>query len=207
MNAKAIVRDALEARGVPAEVEKILETRHGGRRADVLTSHPKGRQLAIELQHTPIDLDELERRFYSYAHAGFAQIWIPFIAPRLWERSERRRTDLWVIPRYSPKPFEHFLDHVNRGSGLWYYDPRHERFWNGHYEEQFRYVEDRSWYDENGDEQYSPGGWTAYRSWKELHLCGPYEIEDLKFKIRWVAGETRGDYRFPSCPIAVFEAA
>jgi hypothetical protein len=79
LEAKKLVRDALVTRGLRAEMEYIVATLPGDRRADVMVWSPEEVPLAIELQHTSIGLDEIEKRAFSYAGAGIAQIWIPFL--------------------------------------------------------------------------------------------------------------------------------
>src|SRR3954464_4411013 len=65
LEAKLLVGIALKARGLRAELECVQEGLSGDRRADVLVWSPNGRRLAIELQHTPIGLDEIEKRAFS----------------------------------------------------------------------------------------------------------------------------------------------
>lgn len=74
LEAKLLVANALGKRGLKAEVEFVVNALPGDRRADVMAWSPKGLQITIELQHTPIGLDEIEKRASSYARAGIAQI-------------------------------------------------------------------------------------------------------------------------------------
>ncbi len=74
LEAKLLVAKALAGRGLRAEVEFVVNTLPGDRRADVIAWSPNGRQIAFELQHTPIDLNEIESRASSYARAGIVQI-------------------------------------------------------------------------------------------------------------------------------------
>lgn len=90
LEAKVLVQAALVERGLKAEVEFVVNTLPGDRRADVMAWSPKGQQIAFELQHTPIDLNEIEARASSYARAGIAQIWIPFLKDVVWKEGEPR---------------------------------------------------------------------------------------------------------------------
>ena len=51
LEAKALVQAALTGRGLKAEVEFVVNTLPGDRRADVMAWSPKGLQIAFELQH------------------------------------------------------------------------------------------------------------------------------------------------------------
>ncbi|MCI0365536.1 MAG: hypothetical protein L0219_16865 [Phycisphaerales bacterium] len=77
LDAKKLFRDTLAVRGLRAEVECVVPSLPDDRRADVMVWSPKGARLAIELQHTSLNLEDIERRAFSYAHAGIAQLWIP----------------------------------------------------------------------------------------------------------------------------------
>ncbi|MBX5458944.1 MAG: hypothetical protein IRZ31_18780 [Thermogemmatispora sp.] len=44
--------------------------------ADVFVKHPDGRQLAVEFQCAPLELDEWQRRHQAYQQAGITDLWI-----------------------------------------------------------------------------------------------------------------------------------
>src|SRR5437588_9349631 len=64
--AKTVLRDAYRARGLHADYEVPVLSGMGDRRADVLLSNGKGKKVAIEIQHSPILFDAMERRTKAY---------------------------------------------------------------------------------------------------------------------------------------------
>lgn len=151
LEAKLPVANALAARGLRAEVEFVVNTLPGDRRADVMTWSPKGLQIAFELQHTPIDLNEIDRRASSYACAGIAQIWTPFLKASVWKDGEPPKGG-WFVERYSPRPFERWVHDFNGKHGMWMYDPDDKEFWLGSLAGHQIYVEETSWCSAGGDE-------------------------------------------------------
>ncbi|MTH94783.1 competence protein CoiA, partial [Roseibium sp. RKSG952] len=67
LRAKTELAQSFTGRGIRAEVEFVVETLTGDRRADVMAWKPNGFQVAFELQHTPISVNEIEARAFSYA--------------------------------------------------------------------------------------------------------------------------------------------
>lgn len=63
------------ARAQGAEAELEAELPEAGRRADVLVRHG-GRRLALEVQHSPLPAELLERRRDAYARAGVTDVWL-----------------------------------------------------------------------------------------------------------------------------------
>lgn len=141
--AKLALVDALRLRGLRAEVEFEVATPHGMRRADVLAWHPqrdeyeRGGMLAFELQHTPISLEEIEERAFSYAAAGGAQVWIPFLRKSAIEGGRLDTAGLFISPGYSPRLFDDWViehdwrDGIRRG--MWMYEPEQERYYFGEF--------------------------------------------------------------------------
>jgi competence protein CoiA len=158
---------------------------------------------AIELQHTSIALPEIEARARSYARARIAQIWIPFLSAAAMAKAEHRKCGLF-IPKYSARPFERWIHGLESGKGMWMYDPRSEQFWSAHFRDHQLYVEERTYYDEGGDEVSSGGYWRPSKRWRDLELTGPFEIKNLKLasasRLTW----SKDTYTWPGGQIAKF---
>lgn len=169
MESKIVLAEALKERGLRAEVEFVVNTLLGDRRADVMAWSPKGLQIAFELQHTPIGLSEIERRAVSYSKAGIAQIWIPFLQAKVWDDGASRPSG-WFVERYSPRQFERWVHGFNGKNGMWMYDPKEKLFWMGRLAGHQTYVEESTWYSEGGEENYSGGFWKFSKRFKELSL-------------------------------------
>jgi hypothetical protein len=201
LEAKLLVASALAERGLRAEVEFVVNTLSGDRRADVMAWSPKGLQIAFELQHTPIDLNEIERRASSYARTGIAQIWIPFLKASVWKDGEPRKGG-WFVKRYSPRLFERWVHGLNGKHGMWMYDPNDKGFWLGSLAGHQIYVEETSWYSEGGDENYGGGFQRWSKRFKELTLEGPYSAEKLLIKIEERRAFATKDYSWPAGLVA-----
>lgn len=201
MEAKILMLDALKARGLRTEVEFIVNTLPGDRRADVIAWSPKGLQIAFELQHTPIGLDEIERRASSYACADIAQIWIPFLKSNVWDEGAPQHGG-WFVERYSPRTFERWVHSFNGKNGMWMYDPKDKAFWLGRLTGHQTYVEETTWYSEGGEENYGGGFWKYSKRFKELTLEGPYGAEDLLIKVSSRRAFSASGYNWPAARIA-----
>lgn len=201
LEAKALVKAAVVGRGLKAEAEFIVNTLPGDRRADVMAWSPKGLQIAFELQHTPIDLNQIEARASSYARIGVAQIWIPFLRDSVWKDGEPRHGD-WFVKRYSPRPFERWAHGLNGKHGMWMYDPAKKEFWLGRMEGHQIYVEESSWYSEGGEENYGGGFHRWSKRYKELTLQGPHEVDKLLIKVEARRAFSAKGYNWPAGIIA-----
>lgn len=201
LEAKALVQAALTGRGLKAEVEFVVNTLPGDRRADVMAWSPKGLQIAFELQHTAIDLNEIEARASSYGRAGIAQIWIPFLKDVVWKDGEPRHGG-WFVERYSPRPFERWVHGFNGKHGLWMYDPAKKEFWLGRMAGHQIYVEETTWYSEGGEENYGGGFNRWSKRYKELTLEGPHKADKLLIKVEARKAFATKDYTWPAGRIA-----
>lgn len=88
---------------------------------------PNGQLIALQMQHTSIALDEIERHAGSYARAGIAQIWIPFIEPSVWRDGHNRSLGEFFVEKYPPRHFERWVHGFNGKNGMWMYDPAKKR--------------------------------------------------------------------------------
>lgn len=201
LEAKLIVASALTERGLKAEVEFVVNTLPGDRRADVMAWSPKGQQIAFELQHTAIDLSEIERRALSYASAGIAQIWIPFLRESVW-REGGPRAGGWFVERYAPRPFERWVHGFNEKRGMWMYDPVAKVFWRGSLASHQIYTEVTTWYSEGGEENSAGGFYRWSRRYKELTLNGPYKAETLLINVKAREAFATNGYNWPAARVA-----
>lgn len=140
-----------------------MEILKGDRRADVMTWHSdSGQAIAIELQHSTIDLDIIESRAQSYASARIAQFWIGFLGKNAKDKAYLDGKDRWKIEQYSVRPFENWISGFNLGNGSWMYDPFEGCFWNCEFSDHHIWVEDNKRYDEFGEE-HDHGGYLPLR--------------------------------------------
>lgn len=208
MNAKAIVAGALIARERPAEVEHIVSTLSGDRRADVFTQSTTGVPVAIELQHINVGLDDIERRAFSYARAGIAQMWVPFIRPTTWVKAQRLASGRLHVERYQPRPFEIWVHGFNgrykKRRGMWMHDPRDGSFYFAVLNKHEYWKEEREYIDEYGDEQYSGGHPVTSRRFRELTLDGPYSMDQLRIVVKSRRAFRASIYNWPAGGVARF---
>lgn len=203
LEAKSHVGAVLRARGVRAEVEYYLPSLSGDRRADVLIWSPSDKQLAIELQHTPIGLDEIERRAFSYAEQGIAQLWVPFIKQETLDKAELRKDGSLFLDTYSARPFEKWVHGFHQADGMWMHCPSDKSFWKGRLASHELWVPETEWYDEYGQEQTTGGFYRYSRQHRELTLEGPYSFEALRIKVRSRKPSKLSHYNWPGGGIGV----
>ncbi|MPY70919.1 MAG: hypothetical protein GEU92_12620, partial [Alphaproteobacteria bacterium] len=185
LEAKKIFRDSFVARGIRAEVEFVVPSLPNDRRADVMVWCPSGRRAAIELQHTSIGIDEIEKRAFSYAREGIAQAWVTFLRPNVLADAEARgggKQGNLFIERYSPRPFERWANAFHFGR-LWFYDRTRKALWRGRFEQHNIWVEPSSWYSPDGEEMSAGGFSRVSKRWKELTLWGPHSIDTVEISI------------------------
>ena len=206
LESKKIFRDAAILRGLRSEVEFTVPSLPDDRRADVMIWSPSRVQVAIELQHSNIDLKEIERRSFSYARAGIAQAWVPFLNSKSMaaaiETDEGADGDK-LIARYSARPFERWCHALHRGH-LWFYEPRKKVLWRGHFDRHEIWVEESNWYSPEGEEMSAGGFYRVSKRWKELTLWGPYSVDQIRIKLESRKAWQSNRYNLPAGRIAKF---
>ena len=202
LEAKKLIRDSLVARGRRAEMEYIVVALPGDRRADVMTWSPNGMQVAFELQHTSIGLNEIEKRAFSYAREGIAQIWIPFIGAPAWRTAEPHGVGRMFIEKYSPRPFEKWVHGLYGKEGMWMYAPHDKTFWHAKLVGHQTYVEESSWFETGGEERSAGGFYRWSKRYRELSLSGPHSINNLRINIQNRKAVSLATYNWPSGKIA-----
>lgn len=205
-DAKKLVAEGIRRRGLTAEIEHVVATQTGDRRADVMAWSETGQSLAFELQHTSISLDEIEQRASSYARAGIAQLWIPFLRPAVWTDGEWHDEKTWFVERYSARPFERWVHGMGGKSGMWMYDPKAQRFWLARLEGHQFYVESTSWYSQGGEEQSAGGYYKWSKRYRELTLTGPYTIDQLNLTVSRRRAFRSAGYNWPAGLVGRFVA-
>jgi competence CoiA-like predicted nuclease len=198
LGSKKIVYDALTARSLRAAVEYVVDTLPGDRRADVMTWSPSGIAVAFELQHTPIGLDEIERRSRSYARVDIAQLWIPFLHDAALRQAEHRGAGSLFIERYSARPFEKWVHGLHGKDGMWMYVPREKAFRHARMAGHQIYVEESSWYEAGGVEASAGGYYRWSKRYRELSLSSKKSIEDLRLVIKSRREMSLDTYNWPA---------
>jgi competence protein CoiA len=200
---KTDIAAALRARGVECDLEVDVLSIDGDRRADVLVTAPGGEyQIAIEVQHSPIDYSALETRTGAYITAGFAVVWVPVLDRGKLEKPGRiEGTNFYYFGQYSAPPWQIWI-HALQGR-LWFYDPVIRAFWVGKFDKSMIYENPRTWFD-GGSEQSSGGYWRSSTRWSTLFLEGPFELAQMRLR-RFKRPASKGNgFRLPEGRIADF---
>jgi hypothetical protein len=203
MQAKMLLAAEYRSRGARAEPEVLLKGLDGDRRADVMIWSPSGKPIAIEFQHTNISVFEIERRAYSYAGMGVPQLWIPFLPTSVW-KDGTPRSGGWFVEKYNARPFEKWVHGFNGKGGMWMYDPRESKFWRGTLSSHQVYVDSKSWYNSDGDENHSGGYWKYSKRFRELRLDGPYALPELAIATKARREHKVAEYDWPASQLAYF---
>lgn len=203
MEAKYDLAAALAARGYRAEVEFCVEVLPGDRRADVMLWNADGRRTAIELQHTPIGLPEIERRAFSYAEAGIAQIWVPFLRPGAFTNAVPREGGKLFVSQFSPRPFELWA-YGFAFNELWFYDSDRKNLWRGRLDEHKLWMPGGEWPVEGGDTESTRGYHYSSKRWRDLTLWGPYSVDRLQLRTRRRSKWTFEAFNWPTCEFSRF---
>ena len=172
------------------EVEKRLE----GVRPDVYAKIDSN-EIAIEVQKTNIDLDDISKKSVIYSELGIYVLWlVPNDSPKLsWHDGEEE----WVC---RPKEWEKYFHAIYYGR-LYYWQ-------NGllvapyHFNTFKIYVEERERYDEYGDEQYAGGYYKDARALKAPIKCPRNQIDIVNdFSPRRRDKFSSKNWSIPSCNI------
>lgn len=209
LSGKAAFRDSLRSRGLIADVERAVLSSGGDRRADVLLEGPPPhhRQVALELQHQSIGLDEIERRTSAYMDVGIPVVWIPFLRPSVWDDAddgdEENECDFY-IKRYSAPPWQRWLSGYMGERPVWFYEAAKSVLWKAKLAPCKLYAPLETYYDEWGDDYEKGGYWYEAKRWMTLHLWGPTALADVRIA-KWNRSPQRtSDYFFPGGRAAGF---
>jgi competence protein CoiA len=223
--AKLALRDAIAPRCLRIELEwefpwferplesvEDLPAQHGGdRRADLVVWSPTNRPIAIELQHSAITIKHLEWRALSFASAGVAQIWLPFLTAEILasaaERPGGKDGDLYLA-QYSAPRWQRWLHGYNFGE-LWFYGAARGVLWRGHFSPHYAAVTAVSPEKNLNDAKDIQDAHELRRPskrWRELTLWGPYRPAEVRINLSYRAAAELSGYRFPAGPTARFVA-
>lgn len=203
LTAKKDFADEFRRRGVRCEIEFTLETLPGDRRADVMAWAPSGKRYAIEVQHSALELEEIAKRTASYHSADVGVTWIVLASKALLEKAVPH-AGKHVIEQYCAQPWVKWIHGFNIKK-LWLYDPEKKVLWQGKLEPHHLYVEERTWYESGGSENSAGGYYRKSKRWRDLHLSGPFSLDQIAIRSKVRKTATFGKYRFPGGRAAEIE--
>ncbi|CAG2138086.1 hypothetical protein LMG19282_01443 [Cupriavidus campinensis] len=151
----------------------------GTQRADVYAESKDGDKYIFEMQHQPITEQEIARRTAEYHKHGAAVTWLPLID--LAKFGDKKKTaDGYVIERYSPKPFEKWLQGYHWKKDMWYVDTGTGSLWHGVMDEVMLSRDSAEWYEPGGYMQSVSGYSYPSKRWRKLTLTGPYTLSQVR---------------------------
>lgn len=201
--AKTVIRDAFRARSYQAEFEAEVLSGAGDRRADVLLTNGNGARVAIEVQHTPILYDAIERRTGAYATAGVPVIWVGILSNKMKEDAATVAHGL-QIEQYVIRPWEKWA-HAYYFKNLWYIDPEEQTLWLGVFSDYHIDVPISSWYNEYAEEQTVGGYSRISKKWKTLDLHGPKPLSSIGISVSSRKTWQSKTFNLPGGPLANFK--
>lgn len=217
LSGKLALCRSFRARGLDADVERPVLSVAGDRRADVLVGYQHHGRRAIELQHSPIDLSQIEHRTAAYISAGVPVLWVPLLRRGLDLEDvddDDGRDDLRLftgdfemsgyIERYTTPPWLRWLAGYTGDRGVWFYEAKAQELWWGRLSPCEIEVPEREWYDQYGDLQSSGGHSYPSTRWMRLDFCGPVELTDVRLAVWHRRPERTRDYNFPGGRVADF---
>ncbi|MGE3692547.1 MAG: competence protein CoiA [Novosphingobium sp.] len=202
--AKKVIRDAFRAKGYQADYEVEVLSGGGDRRADVLITNGKGARVAVEVQHTPILYDAMERRTGGYVAARTPVIWMGILSSKMKDAADTIKSGL-QIEQYVIRPWEKWA-HAYYFKELWYIDPHDETLWKGVFSDYLIDVESTSWYNEYGEEQSAGGFSRISKKWKTLTLTGPVPVSTANIAVKWRKAWESKVFSLPGGSFAHFTA-
>ena len=205
LEAKRLLLDAFLARGLRAEAEFSKDPVPYDRRADLMVWAPdSGTPVAIELQHSRASPADLETRARSYAAAGVAQIWVPFLRRCPGLSAECTDDGAMRIPRYSVQLHDLWMQGMAAEAGLWMYDPADKMFWAARFADQMLMTRETLWYEMGVEKRYSRGGERRSHRFRTLLLRGPWAASQLRLRITTRLAEQTAWFNWPAATLATF---
>jgi hypothetical protein len=205
LEAKRVLLDAFRARGLRVEAEYATIEVAEDRRADVMVWSPgSGTPLAIELQHSRISVPDLERRAHSFARAGIAQLWVPFLDESSLQSAEVTRSGTVVLDRY-PIPFHMlWMAGLVGDEGLWMYQPGARKFWRATFTDHMLMTKEALWYEMGAVKHYRRGGERRSRRFRTLYLEGPWSAVNLRLRVFQRGADASAWFNWPEARVATF---
>ena len=143
-------------------------------------------RIAIEVQISDLTMHQIMHRTKAYAALGIAVLWLPLFEPKLNK------------PRYAPRAWEKWLHATYFGRVYYWLEGLTVipvRFASYEIE-----VEQTSWYNSLGEEQYAGGYSRRSKRWKTPKNFPPIQIP-RDFVIRSRKAWIGGNIQIPSCRI------
>lgn len=204
--AKRLFQEEFIRRGLRAEVEHEVASLPDDRRADVVVWSPGGERFALELQHTPIDYENLEHRTRSYIRAGVRVVWVPFLRPKMFEEAVPigpKKDGDFLIEKYAARPLEKWVHGFNFGE-YWMYDPSRKALWKAKLAKHEIHAKVSVWYDADGNENHTGGYTKTSKRWRELTLWGPYRLDQVRIETVSRPATEMGNHRYPGGKVGKF---
>lgn len=203
MAAKLAFLSCFRDQGLIADVEQVVLSIEGDRRADVLVSArpPSQRKVALELQHQPIDLEQIERRTRAYVAAGIPVLWLPLLKLAIWDDAEAGDGDEdegdYYVERYTAPSWQRWLAAYTGDRPVWFYEPGRNVVWRAKLSPCEIHVPLTSYFEYDGTEMESGGYSKTSRRWMRLDLWGPLPMSRVLLTT-WTRKPGRtDDYVFP----------
>lgn len=210
MSAKLSFLSCFREQGLVADVEQVVLSTQGDRRADVLVSArpPSERKVALELQHQPIDLDQIERRTRAYVAAEIPVLWVPLLRPAIWDDAEAGDGDEdegnYYVQRYTAPPWQRWLAGYAEERPVWFYEPERNVVWRAKLSPCSIYVPLTSYFESDGTEVESGGYSKTSRKWMRLDLWGPVPMSRVRLTT-WTRKASRTqECAFPGGKVGAF---
>jgi hypothetical protein len=193
LTAKQLFYEEFRRRGLRAELEYPIHGLPGDRRADVAVWSPAGRMCVLELQDSPISLDEIEARSATYARQMIAQAWIPFeILAGLMDPSSQVDPAYISCERFSAAPFFRWIHGLHGPAETYVWDPLIRAMW---------LIELSPCWLLNGDYP------RRSRRWRNLAAVGPFNLTELKITTRFRRASAAPPHRWPAARLVQFRFA
>jgi hypothetical protein len=180
--AKASIARAFADRGLDVALEVELLSSGGDRRADVLVHNPRtAARVAIEIQHSALPLEAIERRTRAYAAAGVPVIWVATLD---WKRTAWRALagGARIIDRFAAAPWQRFAGAYH--GALWFWADG--QLWRG-------WLQD-AWVARGTEET----GWSRSTRWSSLTLEGPFAPTTVRIAARAARIEPHEEFALPA---------
>lgn len=202
---KTLITNSLRQRGLRVEPEYSIGSIPWERRADVMVWAPvTNTPIAIEIQRSTLSIRELELRAISYCRMGIAQFWINLLAPGVVEQATQMSETTWSISRYTPRLHELWIHGQNNFEGAWMAAPETGEFWQAKLRPHQLTTKEAIWYDKGVEKKYRKPSTRISRRYRDLHLIGPFFIEDLKIKLFDTRPTQTKYFNWPGGKIASF---
>lgn len=183
LHAKQVLVNALRASGYDANPEVTV----GLQRADVYVEQ-EGVRFALELQHTPIDPRELERRTRGYIANGLYVAWLSLVDINY--RCFHEQTPVPVPMRYSPRPFERWMEVYGSGK-LLLFNPAMGDVLQGRFRAHKTRVPVSAWTGRGGEQRTGGGYDRTSRQHADLFCDQLLPLNKLALEQGWRGSELR----------------